>query len=336
MPLPLLSLLDLAAVGKRESVADALHGSVRLARLAEELGYQRVWYAEHHNIPTIASSATAVLIAHVAAHTSRIRLGSGGIMLPNHAPLIIAEQFGTLASLHPGRIDLGLGRAPGTDQTTLRALRRTPMSAESFPRDVQELQAFLSDTSPVPGVRAIPGEGTYVPLYILGSSLFGAQLAALLGLPYGFASHFAPGALEQAVATYRSEFQPSEQLERPFVIAGVNVIAADSEEEAHSVLRSNLRRRVKFLLGRRDRQMSDAEAEAVLDSPQGQSVWEMAKYTAAGTPDMVRDYLNWFAGHADADELMVVHHGQLLEGRLQSMSLLGDVGIAVSNGNPLV
>jgi len=330
MSMPPLSLLDLAAVGKGESIADALHGSVHLARLAEELGYRRVWYAEHHNIPTIASSATAVLIAHVAAHTSRIRLGSGGIMLPNHAPLIIAEQFGTLASLHPGRIDVGLGRAPGTDQTTLRALRRSPMSAENFPRDVQELQAFLSDTSPIPGVRAIPGEGTRVPVYILGSSHFGARLAALLGLPYGFASHFAPGALEDAVAAYRSEFQPSEQLQQPHVIAGVNVIAAGSEEAAHSILRANLRRRVKFLLGRRDRQMSDAEAEAVLDSPQGQSVWEMAKYTAAGPPDRVRDYLSWFAGHADADELMVVHHGQLLEGRLQSMRLLGTVGDTVS------
>src|SRR5699024_7607334 len=229
MSLP-LSILDLATVGRDESVAESLANSVALARRAEELGYRRVWYAEHHNMPRIASSATSVLIAHVAAHTSSIRLGSGGVMLPNHAPLTIAEQFGMLATLHPDRIDLGLGRAPGTDQNTMRALRRDGSSAESFPRDVQELQGYLRDETLIEGVNAIPGRGTNVPLYVLGSSLFGAKLAAAMGLPYSFASHFAPDSLESAVAAYRNEFQPSEQLAEPHVIAGLNIIAADDAD----------------------------------------------------------------------------------------------------------
>jgi luciferase family oxidoreductase group 1 len=201
-----LSILDLAVVSRGMTPRDAFEASVALAQRAEARGYRRVWYAEHHNIPSIASSATSVLIAHVAAHTRSIRLGSGGIMLPNHSPLVIAEQFGTLATLHPSRIDLGLGRAPGTDQRTWRALRRDISAAEEFPRDVLELQGYLSDQSRVPGVEAIPGGGTEVPLYILGSSLFGAKLAAVLGLPYAFASHFAPEALEEAVALYRQDF----------------------------------------------------------------------------------------------------------------------------------
>ena len=324
-----ISLLDLAFVGRNEAVGDALQNSVRYARRAEELGYHRVWYAEHHNMATIASSATAVLIAHVAAHTERIRLGSGGVMLPNHSPLVIAEQFGTLASLHPGRIDLGLGRAPGTDQVTLLALRRSPMSADRFPQDVQELQGYLSGETLVPGVNAIPGKGTKVPLYILGSSHFGAKLAAALGLPYGFASHFAPGALEDAVALYRQQFEPSEQLDRPYVIAGVNVIAAESEEEAQEQLRYTQRRRVSTLLGG-GRQLTDEQADAILETPQGQQLKQMTKYTAAGTPDRVRDYLEWFAGHADADELMVVHLGSTLEKRLRSLELLAEVARPVT------
>src|SRR3954466_10660413 len=227
-----LSILDLAIVGEGETVANSFAGSVELARLAERVGYERIWYAEHHSIRSIASSATAVLIAHVASHTQRIRLGAGGIMLPNHSPLVIAEQFGTLATLHPGRIDLGLGRAPGSDQNTMRALRRDAASAETFPQDVLELQGYLTGETRIPHVNATPGRGTNVPLFILGSSLFGAQLAAALGLPYAFASHFAPQALEPAIAAYRERFQPSRQLERPYVIAAVNVLAADSEEEA--------------------------------------------------------------------------------------------------------
>src|ERR1700686_2979839 len=195
MPIP-ISILDLALIGPGQTPRDSLNATVVLAQRAEALGYRRVWYAEHHNIPTIASSATSVLIAHVAALTRTIRLGSGGIMLPNHAPLTIAEQFGTLEALHPGRIDLGLGRAPGSDQNTMRALRRYVASADSFPEDVLELQGYLGDETRIPGVDATPGKGTHVPLYILGSSTFGAQLAALLGLPFAFASHFAPDALQ--------------------------------------------------------------------------------------------------------------------------------------------
>ena len=229
-----LSILDLATIGKGQTAAESFAGSVAMAQRAEELGYRRIWYAEHHNMSSIASSATSVLIAHVAAHTSSIRLGAGGMMLPNHSPLTIAEQFGTLETLHPGRIDLGLGRAPGSDQNTMRALRRDPMSADSFPQDVLELQGYLSGPTRIQGVEATPGKGTNVPLYILGSSLFGARLAAQLGLPYAFASHFAPNALQDAVALYRREFRPSAQLDAPHVIAGVNVIAADSAAEAQA------------------------------------------------------------------------------------------------------
>jgi luciferase family oxidoreductase group 1 len=324
-----ISILDLALVGRDEAVRDALEGCVTLARRAEALGYERVWYAEHHNMKTIASSATAVLIAHVAAHTERIRLGSGGIMLPNHAPLTIAEQFGTLATLHPGRIDLGLGRAPGTDQVTFRALRRTIDAAHAFPDDVLELQGYLGDESRVPGVTATPGQGTHVPLYILGSSLFGAQLAAALGLPYAFASHFAPQALEQAVALYRREFRPSEQLAAPYVIAGLNVIAAETDEEAAEQLQATRRSRVRLLFGRGGRRFSDAEADQVLASPQGAAVEEMMRYTAAGTPDEVRDQLHRFATHADADEVIVAHQCPTLPQRLRSLELLAEAAIPV-------
>src|ERR1700678_2064776 len=231
-----LSILDLAPIARGQTASDSFAGSVALAQLAEELGYERVWYAEHHNMSGIASSATSVVIAHVGAQTSTIRLGAGGVMLPNHAPLLIAEQFGALAAMYPGRIDLGLGRAPGSDQNTMHALRRDPRSADAFPQDVVELQGYLAGHSIVPGVDAVPGNGSRVPLYILGSSLFGAKLAAALGLPYAFASHFAPAALDAAIAAYRSEFRPSEQLDRPYLIAGVNVIAADSTSAAEQQL----------------------------------------------------------------------------------------------------
>ena len=318
-----LSVLDLAFVGPGESVAQSLQGSVALAQLAERLGYRRVWYAEHHNIESIASSATAVLIAHVAAHTKRIRLGAGGIMLPNHSPLVIAEQFGTLATLHPGRIDLGLGRAPGSDQTTMRAMRRSPRSADTFPDDVLELAGYLSEETRIPGVHATPGRGTNVPLYILGSSLFGAQLAAMLGLPYAFASHFAPAALLEAVEQYRSGFQPSEQLQEPYVIAGVNVIAADDDETAQRQLHLTRRARVQSLFRRGGQQrLTDEEADQVLDSPQAMHVDQMMTYTAVGTPDVVTTYLDDFADLAGADELMVVHQGDSIERRLRSLELL--------------
>ncbi|MDY7104758.1 MAG: LLM class flavin-dependent oxidoreductase [Actinomycetota bacterium] len=322
---PAYSMLDLAAVGEGETIADSFRSSVELARRAEAAGYRRIWYAEHHNIASIASSATSVLIAHVAAHTDRIRLGSGGVMLPNHSPLVIAEQFGTLATLHPDRIDLGLGRAPGTDQITWRAMRRDPAASERFPEDVLELQAFLGDESRVSGVRAIPGEGTHVPLYILGSSLFGAQLAAKLGLPYGFASHFAPGALHDAVRLYRDRFEPSAQLAEPYVIAGVNVAIAETEEAARAKFERTRRARTRSLFGRSvERRLTDAEVDAILASPQGAHVDQMMTYTAVGERDVVRAYLDDFRSRCGADELMVVHHATDAAGRLESVDLLAE------------
>lgn len=319
-----LSILDLAVISRGHTAADAFANSVEIARLAERRGFERVWYAEHHNMASIASSATSVLIAHVAAHTESVRLGSGGVMLPNHSPLVIAEQFGTLATLHPGRIDLGLGRAPGTDQPTMRAMRRDHDSADSFPQDVQEIQGYLAGDSRVPGVSAVPGAGTDVPVYILGSSLFGATLAAALGLPYGFASHFAPDALEQAVAVYRDRFKPSTQLDAPYVIAGVNVLVADTEEEAQAQALVSRRSRASLFFGR-GRTLTDEEADAALASPQGQGLSQMMRYTAVGTSEQVRPYLEQFAEHADADELIVVPHAPGIEARLHSLDLLADL-----------
>ena len=227
------SILDLAPIPAGSTAGDALRNSLGLAQHAERLGFKRYWLAEHHNMPGIASAATSIVIGHIAQGTSTIRVGSGGIMLPNHSPLIIAEQFGTLATLFPGRIDLGLGRAPGSDQLTARAMRRDlAMSAESFPQDVLELQSYFEDTVPGQPIRAVPGEGLRVPLYILGSSLFGAQLAAALGLPFAFASHFAPDALMQALAIYREQFEPSATLDAPHAMVAVNIIAADTDAEA--------------------------------------------------------------------------------------------------------
>jgi luciferase family oxidoreductase group 1 len=318
-----LSILDLAIIGKGQTAAESFAGSVAMAQLAERLGYRRIWYAEHHNMGSIASSATSVLIAHIAANTSSIRLGAGGVMLPNHSPLTIAEQFGTLETLHPGRIDLGLGRAPGSDQNTMRALRRDPMAADTFPQDVLELQGYLTGPTRIPGVEATPGKGTNVPLYILGSSLFGAHLAAQLGLPYAFASHFAPNALQDAVAVYRREFKPSEQLQEPYVIAGVNVVAADSAAEAQRLFLEVKRARVSLLFGG-GREFSDAEADLILDSPQGQHIAQMVTYSAVGTPEVVRDYLDEFTRHADADELIVAHQSTGTEQRLRSVELVAE------------
>ncbi|MEV4567247.1 LLM class flavin-dependent oxidoreductase [Nonomuraea sp. NPDC049419] len=323
MALP-LSILDLAHIGEGETAADSFAASVTLAQRAEELGYQRIWYAEHHNMDSIASSATSVLIAHIAAHTRTIRLGAGGIMLPNHSPLTIAEQFGTLETLHPGRIDLGLGRAPGSDQQTMRALRRTPSSADSFPQDVLELQGYLTGETRIPGVHATPGRGTNVPLYILGSSLFGAQLAAALGLPYAFASHFAPAALEEAVALYRRDFKPSAQLDRPHVMAALNVIAADTTEEAEEQFLASKRLRVTRFLGR-GRTFTDDEADMILESPAGQQLVQMAKYSAVGDPAEVKAYVDRFAEHAQADELIVAFSAVDRKAWLRSAELLAEV-----------
>lgn len=316
-----LSILDLASIGVGESTRDSLLGSVEMAQRAEEWGYQRVWYAEHHNMPSIASSATSVLIGQVAANTSTIKLGSGGVMLPNHSPLTIAEQFGTLASFHPGRIELGLGRAPGSDQKTMRALRRDPSTSDHFPQDVLELQGYLGDESRIPGIEAIPGKGTHVPLYMLGSSLFGAQLAAMLGLPYSFASHFAPDALEQAVAVYRREFKPSAQLAAPHVIAAVNVVVADSTGEAMELFQQAKRQRVSWLLGR-GRTFTNEEADLILAEPAGAHIRAMTTYTGVGTADEVEQYLRSFATLADADELIVASQAVPRDARLRSLELL--------------
>lgn len=234
------SLLDLSPIPEGKTAADALSNSADLARAAEDAGYHRYWLAEHHNMPGIASAATAVVIGHIAAATKSIRVGAGGIMLPNHAPLVVAEQFGTLATLYPNRIDLGLGRAPGTDMATARALRRHMMPEDSFPKDVQELMEYFSEMPDSAAVRAIPGVGTHVPIWILGSSLYGAQLAAYLGLPYAFASHFAPNMLEEALLIYRSSFRPSKTLSRPYAMIAAGVCAAETDAEAQYLRSSQL------------------------------------------------------------------------------------------------
>jgi luciferase family oxidoreductase group 1 len=328
-----LSILDLAPIARGQSASDSFAASVALARRAEELDYQRVWYAEHHNMATIASSATSVLIAHVGAQTTSIRLGAGGVMLPNHAPLLIAEQFGTLAAMYPDRIDLGLGRAPGSDQNTMYALRRDPRSADTFPQDVQELQAYLSGQSLVAGVDAVPGKGSRVPLYILGSSMFGAGLAAALGLPYAFASHFAPQSLEAAVEAYRRDFRPSAQLEQPYVMAGVNVVAADTASAAAGLLQVIRRNRAISLYGRGRgvavRDVTDEQADQLLVSGLGAHVDQMLTYAAVGTPGEVREYLDGFVRLTGADELIVVHQAPGIEARLRSVTLLAEAMGAV-------
>jgi luciferase family oxidoreductase group 1 len=330
-----LSILDLAPIARGQSAGDSFANSVALAQRAEELGYLRVWYAEHHNMASIASSATSVLIAHVGAQTRTIRLGAGGVMLPNHAPLLIAEQFGTLAAMYPGRIDLGLGRAPGSDQNTMYALRRDPSSADTFPQDVVELQGYLTGNTRVPGVDAVPGKGSNVPLYILGSSLFGARLAAALGLPYAFASHFAPAELEAALAVYRREFRPSGQLEQPYAIAGVNVIAADTESVARDQLQRIRRVRAISLYGRgrqgQDTQdLTDEQADQLLAAGLGAHVDQMLTYAAVGTPAQVSDYLDGFIRRTETDEVIVVHQAPAIEGRLRSVTLLAEAMQAVS------
>nr|WP_241429243.1 LLM class flavin-dependent oxidoreductase [Agrococcus sp. ARC_14] len=325
--------MDLAPINPGETAGQSLAGSVDLAQAAERLGFARVWYAEHHNMATIASSATSVLIAHVAAHTKTIRLGAGGVMLPNHSPLVIAEQFGTLAELHPGRIDLGLGRAPGTDQRTWAALRRDIRASEQFPQDVVELRGYLAGESVVPGIKAVPGHGTKVPLTILGSSLFGAQLAAALGLPYAFASHFAPDALHQAVAVYRERFEPSEQLAEPFVIAGINAVVAETREQAMTMQRAVIRSRVRGILLRDSpiaQNVGDDELDALANSPQAAPVMKMVQNTALGTGEEAVATLRRFQIEADADELIMAVHGETAE-RVRALELLEGAGaLAVS------
>ena len=328
-----LSLLDLAMVRSGQPIGEALADTVHLAQVADELGtFERLWFAEHHNMRSIASSATAVLIAHVAARTERIRVGSGGIMLPNHAPLVVAEAFGTLAELHGDRIDLGLGRAPGTDQVTMRALRRNPADAERFPQDVLELQGYLSEQTRIESIHAYPGEGTKVPIYILGSSLFGAQLAAQLGLPYAFASHFAPDHLQAAVRAYRDGFRPSEQLAEPYVIAALNVIAADTDEEAEALREQVLASRVRSL-ARRVPQLAGADLDddmvaELMDTPVGQQAKHMGTYTVRGSRETVAAGLADFERLADADELMVASVAPGRDARERTLRVLAELASA--------
>ncbi|HEY8564013.1 MAG TPA: LLM class flavin-dependent oxidoreductase [Beijerinckiaceae bacterium] len=321
--MPPFSVLDLAPVPEGSTPADALRNARDLAQHAERLGYRRYWLAEHHNMIGIASAATAVAIGYVAAGTSTIRVGAGGIMLPNHAPLVIAEQFGTLESLYPGRIDLGLGRAPGTDQRTLRVLRRDPGAADTFPQDVLELQALLGPLQPGQTVQAVPGTGLQVPLWILGSSLFGAQLAAALGLPYAFASHFAPDALMTALRVYREQFQPSAQLQRSYAMVGVNVVAADTDAEARRLFTSAQQRVTGMLRGQRGLLPAPIDDIDAFWSPtEKQHASAMLACSFVGSGETVRQGLEAFLARTSADEVMVASAIHDHAARLRSYEIL--------------
>jgi luciferase family oxidoreductase group 1 len=325
------SVLDLSPVAEGATPADALRNTLDLARHAESLGYRRYWLAEHHNMPGIASSATAVVIGHVAAGTARIRVGSGGIMLPNHAPLVIAEQFGTLESLFPGRIDLGLGRAPGTDMATARALRRDlGDSADRFPEDVAELRAYLSPAVPGQRIRAVPGEGTKVPIWLLGSSLYSAQLAAMLGLPFAFASHFAPGAMMQALALYRAQFVPSAELERPYAMLGVNVIAAETDREAARLFTSLQQSFVNLRRGQPGRLPPPIEDLGSFAAPAEQAQLRQALACSfVGTRETITVGLAAFIQETQADELMISGHIFDHAARLRSFSIAAEARSAL-------
>lgn len=304
--MPRLSVLDLAFVSENSNPGDALRNSLDLAQHVEGLGYHRFWLAEHHNMIGIASAATAVAICHVAAGTRTIRVGAGGIMLPNHSPLVVAEQFGTLESLFPGRIDLGLGRAPGTDQLTLRALRRNPSDADNFPQDVLELLGYLGPIRPGQRIVAVPGADTNVPVWILGSSLFGAKLAAMLGLPYAFASHFAPAALFEAIDVYRNEFKPSEYLSEPLVGAGVNVFVAEDNDQANWLFTSAQQQFTNLFRGRPGKLQPPIEdIEGYWNEIEKFRASEMLTYSFVGSPSRVEGRLREFVDQTGVDELIV-------------------------------
>ena len=320
-----ISVLDLSPIVEGGDVRRALLETTELARAAERLGYTRFWLAEHHNMPGIASAATAVALAHVAAATQTIRVGSGGVMLPNHAPMVIAEQFGTLEALHPGRIDLGLGRAPGTDGETARALRRYFEAADQFPRDVMELQAFLDD--PVEGQRvtAWPGAGSKVPIWLLGSSLFSAELAAQLGLPFAFASHFAPELLLPALETYREGFRPSKQLERPYAMAAFNVFAADSDAEAARLSTSMQQAFAAVVTGKPGRLKPPVDdITAVLDARQIAAVESRLTYAAIGGRETVRTKLAEFIALTGVDEVMTTGMIHDVDARIRSLEITAE------------
>ena len=325
-----LSILDLAPIVEGSSAAESLRHTLDLARHTEAWGYRRYWLAEHHNMDGVACSATAVLVGHVAGGTSTIRVGSGGVMLPNHAPLVVAEQFGTLATLYPGRIDLGLGRAPGTDQLTARALRRQMVQGDDdFPQDVLELQGYLADSPPGQPVRAIPGAGTRVPIWLLGSSLYSAQLAAYLGMPFAFASHFAPDQLLQALQVYRAGYRPSADWPKPHAMVGVNVVAADSDDEAARLFTSLQQRFLGMQRGVRGplpRPISPAEMATLWNPREQAGVQRMLAATAVGSAQTVREQLQAIVDRTAADELIVAGAVHDHAARLRSYELLAGVG----------
>jgi luciferase family oxidoreductase group 1 len=318
-----LSILDLAPIVEAGTAADALRNTLDLARHAERLGYRRFWLAEHHGFPGVASAATSVVIGHVAAGTSTIRVGAGGIMLPNHSPLVIAEQFGTLEALFPGRIDLGVGRAPGSDQVTARALRRPAEAADTFPQDVAELLDYFG--TPVRGqmVQAVPGAGMGVPVWILGSSLFGAQMAAAMGLPFAFASHFAPALMMHAVHTYRAQFRPSEYLSQPHVMLGVNVFAAATDEEAQYLFTSLQQAFIRLRTGRPGRLPPPVEGYPEQVTPaEGRILAETLSASVVGSAETVRRGLDAFVERTGADELMVTAQIYDHAARLRSFEIV--------------
>lgn len=321
------SILDLALVSDGNSLKQTYNDALKLAQQAEKFGYTRYWLAEHHNAPNIASSATSILIGYVAQGTTTLRIGSGGIMLPNHSPLLVAEQFGTLGSLYPNRIDLGLGRAPGTDGETAKAIRSDFMeAAHSFPNEIDKIQKYFSADNSIAKVRATVAEGVEVPLYILGSSTDSAHLAAKKGLPYAFASHFATTHLMEAIAIYRDEFQPSKELEKPYVLAGVNIIIADTDEEAQRLSTSLIRMIVGILTGKRDyvqppTEMTDDLTE-VMQHPQ---VYQMLKYSFIGSKTTVKEQVNNFLAETKVDELIAVTHIFDANERIRSYELFAEI-----------
>mgnify|MGYP005806482363 CR=1 FL=1 len=329
-----LSILELVRVTEATDARGALDNARDLAAHAEGWGYNRIWVAEHHNMPGIASAATSIVLAHIAAGTRTIRVGAGGIMLPNHSPYVIAEQFGTLARLFPDRIDLGLGRAPGTDQLTLRALRRSPAAAENFPQDVMELQAYLAPAGPDQRIQAVPAAGTDVPLWILGSSNFGAMLAAELGLPYAFASHFAPDMLLSALSLYRDRFSPSAQLARPHAMVGVNVIAAESDEEARRLATTQQMSFANIFRGARGLSQPPIDDIETYWSPmERRQVMQMLGRSIVGSPETVRAGLDALVAETGADELMIVSDIYDHSARLRSFELIADCcGIVAGQG----
>ena len=323
--MPAISILDLVRVTRDTDARGALDNARDLAAHAETWGYTRFWVAEHHNAPGIASAATSIVIGHIAAGTRSIRVGAGGIMLPNHAPFVIAEQFGTLARLFPGRIDLGLGRAPGTDQMAVRALRRLPENAENFPSDVLELQAYFAPAVPGQRLQAVPAAGADVPLWILGSSTFGAMLGAELGLPYAFASHFAPEQLLPALELYRSHFKPSEQLARPYVMAGINIIAADTDREARRLATTQQMSFAGIFRGARGLSQPPIDDIDTFWSPQEKAqVTQMLSRSVVGSPGTVREGVDAFLVETGIDELMIVSDVYEHAARLRSYELIAN------------